>query len=177
MVVKGSRSTIDYNSQSLIKVGDETGATINTLVYSLDNYDIFLGMPYLTAHSAIIDCGNATIIFPKNAVTFTYKEANNNRFSAKTNSNTPDFISELPEVFPTKKIPELRPLRKMNHHIKSSKQDRHQVRKCSQSQRQCYRHTDKLSGAGKQNKSSTFPKLITVSMGSPSSNPMAKLDY
>ena len=34
-----------------------------------------------------------------------------------TNSDTPDFISVFPEVFPTKKITELPPLRKVNHHI------------------------------------------------------------
>ena len=34
-----------------------------------------------------------------------------------TNSDTPDFISEFPEVFPTKKITELPPLRKVYHHI------------------------------------------------------------
>ena len=117
MAVKGSRSTIDYKSQPLIQVGDETGDTTDTLVCSLDNYDIFLGMPYLTAHNTIIDCGNAIIIFPKKGVTLTCKKANNTRFSAMTNSDTPDFISEFPEVFPTKKITELPPLLKVNHHI------------------------------------------------------------
>ena len=34
-----------------------------------------------------------------------------------TSSDTPDFISEFPEVFPTKKITELPPLRKVDHHI------------------------------------------------------------
>ena len=34
-----------------------------------------------------------------------------------TNSDTPDFISEFPGVFPSKKITELPPLRKVNHHI------------------------------------------------------------
>ena len=34
-----------------------------------------------------------------------------------TSSDTPDFISEFPKVFPTKKITELPPLRKVNHHI------------------------------------------------------------
>ena len=74
-------------------------------------------MPYLTAHNTIIDCGNAIIIFPKNRVTLTCKKAKNTRFRAMTNSDTPDFISEFPEVFPTKKITELPPLRKVNHHI------------------------------------------------------------
>ena len=35
-----------------------------------------------------------------------------------TNPHTPDFISEFPEVFPSKKITELPTLRKVNHHIK-----------------------------------------------------------
>ena len=74
-------------------------------------------MPYLTAHNAIIDCGNAIISFPKKGITLTCKKANNARFSAMTSSDTPDFISEFPEVFPTKKITELPPLRKVNHHI------------------------------------------------------------
>ena len=117
MAVKGSRSTINYKAQPLIQVADETGNTTNALVCSLDNYDIFLGMPYLTAHNAIIDCGNAIISFPKKEITLTCKKANNTRFSAMTNCDTPDFISEFPEVFPTKKITELPPLRKVNHHI------------------------------------------------------------
>src|SRR3984885_6877140 len=117
MAVKGSRSTINYKAQPLIQVGDETGDTTDALVCSLDNYDIFLGMPYLTAHNAIIDCGNAIITFPKKGVTLTCKKATNTRFSAMTSSDTPDFISEFPAVFPTKKIRELLPLRKVNHHI------------------------------------------------------------
>ena len=117
MAVKGSHSTINYKSQPLIQVGDESGDTTDALVCLLDNYDIFLGMPYLTAHNAIIDCGNAIITFPKKGVTLTCKKANNTRFSAMTNSDTPNFISEFPEVFPTKKIIELPPIRKVNHHI------------------------------------------------------------
>ena len=116
MAVKGSRSTINYKSQLLIQVGDETGDTTYALVCSLDNYDIFLGMPYLTAHKVIIDCGNA-INCPKKGVTLTCKKVDNTRFSAMTYSDTPDFISEFPEVFPTKRITELPPLRKVNHHI------------------------------------------------------------
>jgi len=65
MAVKGSRSTINYKSQPLIQVGDDTGDITDTLVSSLDNYDIFLGMPYLTTHNAITDCGNSIISFPK----------------------------------------------------------------------------------------------------------------
>ena len=117
MAVEGSRSTINYKSQPHIQVGDETGDTTDALVCSLDNYDIFLGMPYLTAHNAIIDCGNAIISFPKKGVTLTCKKANNTRFSAMTNSDTPHFISEFPEGLPTKTITELPPLRKVNHHI------------------------------------------------------------
>ena len=117
MAVKGSRSTINYKSQPLIQFGDETGDTTDALVCSLDYYDIFLGMPYLTDHNAIIDCGNAIITFPKKGVTLTCKKAKKTRFSAMTNSDTPDFISEFPEVFPTKKITELPPLRQVNHHI------------------------------------------------------------
>ena len=49
MAVKGSRSTINYKSQPLIQVSDKTGDTTNAPVYSLDNYDIFLAMPYLMA--------------------------------------------------------------------------------------------------------------------------------
>ena len=117
MAVKASRSTINYKSQPLIQVGDETGDTTDALVCLLDNYDILLGMPYLTAHNAIIDCGNAIITFPKKGVTLPCKKANNTRFSAMTSSDTPDFTLEFREVFHTKKITELPPLRKVNHHI------------------------------------------------------------
>ena len=54
---------------------------------------------------------------PKKGITLTCKKANNTRFSAMSNPDTPDFISEFPEVFPSKKITELQPLRKVNHHI------------------------------------------------------------
>ena len=74
-------------------------------------------MPYLTAHNTIIDCGNAIISFPKKEITLTCKKANKTRFSAMTLSDTPDFISEFPEVFPTKKISELAHLCKVNHDI------------------------------------------------------------
>ena len=117
MAVKGSRSTMNYKAQPLIQVGDETGDTTDALVCSLDNYDIFLGMPYLTTHNAIIDCGNPIITFPKKGITLTCKKANKTRFGAMTSSDTPDFISEFPEVFPTKKITELPQLRKVNHHL------------------------------------------------------------
>ena len=53
MALKGSRSTINFKSQPVIKVGDETGETTDALVCSLDNYDIFLAMPCLTAHTLL----------------------------------------------------------------------------------------------------------------------------
>ena len=74
MAVKGSCSTINYKAQPLIQVGDETGDTTDALVCSLDHYDIFLGMSYLTAHNAIIDCGNAIISFPKKGITLICKK-------------------------------------------------------------------------------------------------------
>ena len=117
MAVKGSRSTINYKAQPLIQVGDETGDSTDALVCSFDNYDIFLGMPYLTANNAIIDCGNAIISYPKKRITLTCERANNTWFSAMTCSDTPDFISEFSKVFPTKTIIELPHLRKVKHHI------------------------------------------------------------
>ena len=74
-------------------------------------------MPYLTPYNAIIDCGNAIITLSKKGVTLTCKRANNTRFTAMTSSDTLGFISEFPEVFPTKKITELSLLCKVNHHI------------------------------------------------------------
>jgi len=117
MAVKGSRSTINYKSQPVIQVGDETGDITDALVCSLDNYDIFLGMPYLTTHNAIINCGNSIISFPKKGITLSCRKGNNAKFSAMTTSDTPDFISQFPDVFPAKKITELPPLRQINHHL------------------------------------------------------------
>jgi hypothetical protein len=65
MAVKGSRSTINYRAKPVIKVGSESGKITEVLVSFLKNYDIFLGMPYLNCHQAVIDCGKATIMFPK----------------------------------------------------------------------------------------------------------------
>jgi len=74
-------------------------------------------MPYLTTHNAIIDCGNSIISFPKKGITLTCRKGNNASFSAMTTSDTPDFISQFPDVFPAKKITELPPLRQINHHL------------------------------------------------------------
>jgi len=79
--------------------------------------DIFPEMPYLTTYNAIIDCENSIILFPKKGITLTCRKGNNARFSAMTNSDTPDFISEFPDVFPAKKITELLPLHQINHHL------------------------------------------------------------
>ena len=117
MAVKEFRSAINYKSQPVTLVADVTSDTTDALVLSLDNYDIFLGMLYLTATSAIIDCENAIITYPKKGVILPCKKASNSRFSAMTSSNTPDFIPELREVFPTKKITAVPPLRKVNYHI------------------------------------------------------------
>jgi len=65
MAVKGFRSTINYKFQPVIYVVDETRDITDALVWCFDHYDIFLGMPYLTTHNAIIDCGNSIISFPK----------------------------------------------------------------------------------------------------------------
>jgi hypothetical protein len=118
MAVKGSRSTINYKAQPVIQIGSENGEIADALVCSLDNYDIFLGMPYLTAHKAIIDCGKAIITFPDKNITLTCKKGSNARFSAMTQPNIPDFIKEFPEVFPERKITELPPLREVNHQIR-----------------------------------------------------------
>ena len=117
MAVKGSRSTINYKSQPVIQVGDATGNITEALVCFLDNYDKFLGMPYLTTHNAIIDSGNSIISFTKKGISLTCRKGNNARFSAMTTSDTPDFISEFPDVFPAKKITERLPLRQINHHL------------------------------------------------------------
>ena len=98
-----------------MKTGDVTST--EALVCSWDHYYIFLGMTYLTTHNAIIACGNSIIWFPKRGITLTCRKGSNTRFSAMTNSNTPDFISKFPDVFPSRKITELRPWRQINHHI------------------------------------------------------------
>ena len=104
MAVKGSRSTINYKAQPVIQIGQESGEIADALVCSLDNYDIFLGMPYLTAHRALIDCGKATITFPDKNIILSCKKGNTARFSAMTEPKYPDFIKEYPQVFPAEKI-------------------------------------------------------------------------
>ena len=117
MTVKGSRSTINYECQPLIQMENQTGEKTDALVCFLDNYNIILEMPFLTANNAIIDCGNAIISFPENGMTLICKKANNTRFSAMTNSDTPDFISEFWDVFSSNKITELPPRRQINHDL------------------------------------------------------------
>ena len=117
MAVKGSRSTINYKCQPLIQMENKTGEKTDALVCSLDNYDIFLGMPFLTAYNAMINCGNAIISFPEKGIALTCKTANNTRFSAMTNPDTTDLISKFPDVFPSKKITQLPPLPQINHNL------------------------------------------------------------
>src|ERR1700742_3470287 len=65
IAVKGSRSTINYKCQPLIQMENEIGDKTDAPVCSLDNYDIFLVMLFLTTNNAIIDWGNAIISFPE----------------------------------------------------------------------------------------------------------------
>jgi len=117
MDVQESRSTTNRTSQPRIQVGDATGHITDVLVYSLSNYDIFLGMPDLTTQNAIINCGNSIISFPKRVITLTCRKRNKARLSVMTTSHTPDILSEFRDVFPAKKITERPPLRQINHHL------------------------------------------------------------
>ena len=65
MAVKGSHSTINYKCQPLIQMENKTDNKTDALVCSLDNYDILLGMLFLTANNAIIDYGNNYHLLPK----------------------------------------------------------------------------------------------------------------
>jgi hypothetical protein len=65
MAVKGSRSTINYRVKPVFQIGSESGKITEALVSSHKNYNIFLGMPSLDLHQAVIDCGEATIMFLK----------------------------------------------------------------------------------------------------------------
>jgi hypothetical protein len=65
MALKGSRLTINYWAKPVIQISSELGEITEAWVTSLENYNIFLGMPYLNCHQAVIDCGKATIMFPK----------------------------------------------------------------------------------------------------------------
>jgi hypothetical protein len=81
MVIKGSRSTINYKAQPVIQIGTELGEITEALVSSLENYDIFLGIPYLNRHQAVIHCGKATIMFPKTESVLQYQRGIQVRFS------------------------------------------------------------------------------------------------
>jgi hypothetical protein len=65
MGVKGSRSTINYKGKPVIQIHTESDEITKVLVLSIENYDIFLEMPYLNCHQAAIDCEKATIMFLK----------------------------------------------------------------------------------------------------------------
>jgi hypothetical protein len=65
IVVKRSRSSINYKAKPVIQIDIEVGKIIEALVSSLENYDIFLGMPYLNCHQAVIKFRIATTMFPK----------------------------------------------------------------------------------------------------------------
>jgi len=74
-------------------------------------------MSYLTTHKAIIDGGTAINSFLKKGITLNCRRGNKGKFSGMTNSDTSDFISEFPDIFPAKKITELPLLQRVNHHL------------------------------------------------------------
>ena len=76
MAVNGSKSTINYSAKPVVQIGPAPGEITKALVSSLENYDIFLEMPYLNKHKAIIDCGNATIRFPEKGYNLQCKKGN-----------------------------------------------------------------------------------------------------
>ena len=121
MAIKRSRSTIKYKSQPLMQVGDETSDITDALVCSLYNHDLFLGMPCLTTHNTIIDYTNSILSFPKKGIILIWRRGSKARISIMTNSDTREFISEFPNVFPAKKITELLPLHQINNHLNLSK--------------------------------------------------------
>jgi hypothetical protein len=65
MVVKKSRSTINYRAKVVIQIGSGSGKITEAFVSSLKNFNNFLRIPYLNRHQVVIDCGKDTIIFPK----------------------------------------------------------------------------------------------------------------
>jgi len=121
MALKRSRSTINYKSQPLMQVGDETSDITDALVCSLYNHDLFLGMPCLTTHNTIIDYKTSILSFPKKGIILTCRRGSKARISIMTNSDTREFISEFPNVFPAKTITELLPLHHINNHLNLSK--------------------------------------------------------
>src|SRR4051812_18054059 len=93
MAVKGSRSSINHTAQPVIQIGTKSGTITKALVCSLENYDIFLGMPFLHEHKAVIDCGKAQITFPETGINLQCKQGNLARFLAEvTPAETPDFV-------------------------------------------------------------------------------------
>lgn len=110
MAVQESHSTLNYKSEPLSQVGDESGDITHTLLCSLANYDKLLGMFYLTTHQTTINCGNCIISFSKKGIAPTCRKGNNFWFSTMTDSDSHDFIPEFPDIFPAKKITELQPL-------------------------------------------------------------------
>jgi hypothetical protein len=117
MAVKGSRSTINYQAMPVVQIGPAPGEITKALVSSVENYDIFLGMPYLNKHKAIIDYGYVTIRIPEKGYNLQYKKGNSARFSAATSAaitpsapTLPDFKSDFPAVFPDQNPSKLPPL-------------------------------------------------------------------
>jgi hypothetical protein len=70
IAVNGSSSTINNKVKLVIQIATESGKITEALVSSLEDYDIFLEIPFLTCHQAVIDCRKATIMFPKTGYVF-----------------------------------------------------------------------------------------------------------
>jgi hypothetical protein len=65
MAGKECSSTMNQKAKPVIQINTGTGKFTEALVSSMRNYPIFLGMPYLNHYQVVINCGNATIRFPK----------------------------------------------------------------------------------------------------------------
>ena len=118
MAIKGSRSSLNRLANvTLSYQGCIDKESFN--VAPLDNWDVILGMPFLSRHKAIINLGRRSVYLPDQKVFMEPWKPRSNVYSLATtisSSHNADFdpIKEFPDVFPnfetmTLTLPPLRP--------------------------------------------------------------------
>jgi hypothetical protein len=84
----------------VIQISSEPGKITEELVLSLENCNIFQGMPYFNCYQGVIDCRKATIMFQKAGYLLQYQRGIQVQLSAAAiPENTPNFFEEFLEVF------------------------------------------------------------------------------
>src|SRR5437588_6844545 len=87
-------------------------------IVTLDTFDALIGYNFLYQNEVLIDCKPKMIHFPKQkAKVYCIPESKQIQSAMTAPKDTPDFITQYPEVFVNEVPKKLPRLRKINHRI------------------------------------------------------------